>query len=413
MPVGNDDGQEDDGPVFPWLPPDDRLWRHPSEVGPPVDAPAADPVGPAGHVWTVAIAAGVVGALVASAVLIAVGSMHARTTTKIVTVPSPRPPTSILANATLSGGAMLWPQVVEYVAPSVVAVSTTVGGSQSESGSGVIFAGGGKETDIITAYDLVSGGGTISVSFNGGQSQKAKLVGKDPTTGIAVLSVDSTGHALPAMGTVSELSRAQEVLALGASDANASNYTEGDISGLDDSVTDQSDSTLVGMLAIGGGPISPNTDGGAIVDQSGWVVGIYSLAASGGSSDQDESYAVPIDTAMHVALDLMAGKKPTHPWLGIASATDVSTSTTARPGRSAGASIGAVCADSPASHAGLKQGDLVTAVGGQPVRSSASLITILSHDRVGRLVKVGYRVPQGRALTATLRVADEPSNLAC
>jgi putative serine protease PepD len=346
----------------------------------------------------------VVGALVASAVLIAVGTMHARTITKIVNVPAPRPPTSVLANKTVSGNGV-WPPVVQSVAPSIVAVSTMVGGSQTESGSGVVFDIGTNVTDIITAYDLVSATGSIDVSFDGGQSQKAKLVGTDPTTGIAVVSVASTNHVLPSFGTISELSPAQAVLALGANDADASNYASGPITSLDYAVTDQNDNTLVGMLAIGGGPVPANTDGGAIVDQAGGVVGIYSLAASGGSSDQDLAYAVPIDTAERVALLLIAGqKKPTHPWLGIASAIDVST----------GTSIGSVCPNSPAARAGLKPGDLVTAVGGQRVESSASLITIVSHDaRVGQSVRVAYHAPQGRARSVLLQVANQPATLSC
>jgi putative serine protease PepD len=369
--------------------------------------------GPAGHVWTVALAAGVVGALVASAVLIAVGTMHSAPVKELEQVKVASPPTTILANST---EAPVWSSVASNLDPSVVAVSTTLGEAQGVIGSGVVFASGVKDTYIVTAADLLAGG-TVTASFDGLRPEKAKIVGQDPTTGLALLAMKtSAGEAdLANWGDVSSLSLAEDVMTVGARQPDEPNYIPGNISQLDGSVTTDNDTTMVGMLEVSTAAAMPaHLDGGAIVDDSGDVVGIYTSAASGGATNPNEEYAVPSDVVTRVARALMVGQKLVHPWLGIGSATDVTATTSDTQRVSAvGAVIGSVCPGSPAAAAGLEDNDIVTGLGSTRVTTSGQLITMLAGASIGKRVRVAYHAPQGLTQYATMRVADEPTAIAC
>lgn len=390
--VADEEGQEDEGPLFAWLPPEDRLWRHPSEVGAdgPAPVPRPRPSWPATHVWTVALAAGLVGALLTSALLVVTGSLFPRATTRVIE--GTETPTSLLTNQTdpPGGAAQTWPQVAKALAPSVVAVTSSVGGSGGQTGSGVIFETGAGTTDIITSKDLLQSGGSVQVQFNDGRSLPAHLVGTDQATDIAVLSVPVKDGNLPYWGTVANLSDAQSVLAMGASTASDGGYVQGTVTGLDQAVPDQNDSMLVGMVAISGGPVPSGTDGGAVVDQAGEVVGIDTASAATSSSSQSVTYAVPVDQAMRVANQIISKRQPTHPWLGIEASTDV----TQAKGGPAGALVTQVYPGTPAWSAGLRPDDIITSIAGQRVTSSAMVTSVVANMRVGRRVAVSFQKGQ-------------------
>lgn len=401
--MADDEGQEEDGPLFAWLPPEDRLWRHPSEVGTDPANPSAPhsssrTAWPPNHLWSVAVAAGLVGALVASALFVATGSLYPRSTTKFVD--QPVTPTSLLTNKTTPSGNAVptWPEVAKTLAPSVVAVSSSVAGAGEQTGSGVIFLGGDSKTYVITSSDLLQSGGDVRVQFNDGRTMPAKVVGTDQVTGISVLSVSVTDQSLPVLGSVAYLSDAQPVLAIGASTGAGSNYTQGTISSLDQAVPDQNDTMLVGMVAVNGGQVSPTTDGGAVVDQAGEVVGVETDAASTGS-DQPMAYAVPVDVAYRVARELISRRSPTHPWLGVESASDVA---------GGGALVGGVYPGSPAARIGVRPTDIITAIAGQRVTSSGMLTSVITNLPVGRRVAVDFRKGQ-RSFRRVAVIGNQPT----
>ncbi len=408
--MGSDDDQEDEGPLFAWLPPEDRLWRHPSEIDPDAITPVTGGSQPAGHVWTVAMAAGLVGALVASALFVATGTLRSHTTRVLEPIATP---SSVLTNdnhtspsATSSSG---WAGVASSLAASMVGVSSSVGDTVTASGSGIVYAAGGGVTDIITARDLLFNGGTLEVKFDNGASQPAQVIGSDPTTGIAIVAVSGPAPGAPASyGSVSTVAVAEPVLAVGAR-ADAPDVGTGTISGLDQSVVDaNSDSTLFGMLAITGGPVSDTNNGGAVVDGQGHIVGIDSNVSD--PQQQDVAYAVPMDVAMHVANQLLAHVTPTHPWIGVENATDLSTASAAELGVSGGAQIGAVAPSSPAASAGLRPNDIVTSLGGHSIRSSGALIQVLVADtHPEQRVRVDF-LREGSAHRATVLVQNQPTS---
>lgn len=399
-----EDGREDDGPLFAWLPPEDRLWRHPSEVGASAAERAASVWrrSPGARVWTVALVAGVFGAILASGVGLATGLFVQHT----VTVPVPLPARSTSAATTTSAQepANSWPAIANEVAPSVVGI--TAGG---QTASGVIYEAYQDSTYVITAADVVAGSRRVGILWDNGTRGRGYVVGADPASGVAVVRVAGAGHHPPAVfGTAANLQIASAVLAVAARSAGPASAA-GNLSLVGAELQTAGGYTLQGMMGISGLTVPASADGGALVDQGGEVVGITTDLTSVDSSMQGVAFAVPIDTAEHVAVQLLAGQKPADPWIGIQDATDVSTMTASQDGIAGGAEVGAVAPGSPAARAGLQAGDIVTAFDGEHVTSAGSLISLLAgcrpHDRTTISYLDGTRLHRARLTVGGLGAA--------
>jgi putative serine protease PepD len=417
---GHDEGREDDGPLFAFLPPDDRLWRHPSEIGdvPTEPNPTVPPsparsiatlARPVARTWSVALAAGLVGALIASGVFVGTG-MAGRQTTVVEPVMTPATVALEATSGASQSGVANWPSIANALAASVVAVRVSNEGNL-QTGSGVLYAAGDNQSYLITAQDLVAGGGSVVVVFTNGEVQDARLVGSDPLTGIALLATAGAHRSFPPFGSVSNVEIAEQVLAVGTRLANSSPVVTGAVSGLDQAVTTGSNDgdTMVGMLALSGATLPQTSDGGALVDPNGEVVGIATDVTSTDPSAQGVAYAVPIDVAEHVATQLLAGQTPTHPWLGIDDATDLTGAAATQLGVTGGAVVGMVDAGSPASAAHLQPDDIVIAFDGHAVTSSGALVTLLSQCQPGERTTLTF-LRQAKKLTVTVTVGDQPSN---
>lgn len=406
-----EDGQEDEGPLFPWLPPEDRLWRHPSEVG---DAGAAGGHRPPSHralshhavrhqvtrLWTVALLAGVAGALVVSGLFVATGSLRQRTVIEplppdnatLTTDPSPDPP-----QPTQSGD---WTAIAEDVSQSVVSVQLE--GNGPEVGSGVIFKAVDGFTYVITADDLFTNGrSNITVSFSNGATVAAKWVGADAVSGIAVLAVRGTNFQLPQFGSVSTMRVADQVMAVGARTTSQDAVQSGLVASLDTGLASSTGTTMLGLISVTGVSTPQAADGGALVDADDEVIGINTDMTAANSNQENVDYAIPFDLAEHIADQLVAGVKPTHPWIGVDGATDAVSKT-------GGAVVGSVQPGSPASLAGIRTGDIITRFYGQPVTTSGSLVTLLAECTDGQSAGITW-LHNGVSHTATVRVTEQPA----
>jgi putative serine protease PepD len=449
---GEDEGREEEGPLFAWLPPEDRLWRHPSEMreaptapnptidfaaarqaddlaGPGRDATTGATTSPATtsaatatgttatltrpptRVWTLALAAGLAGALFASGFFFATGMSDRRTTTVVEPISTPGTTAAAYSSdQSRSSTVGDWPSIASALAASIVTVQSTDEGNL-QVGSGVLWAAGRNVSYILTAQDLVSGSGSIRVSFSSGAAQTARLVGSDPVTGVAVLATGGDHRSMAQFGSVSNVEVAEEVLAVGTRQAGSGSVVTGAVSGLDQEVTTGTDDqTMVGMLALTGLTVPATADGGALVDPEGEVVGIDTDITSTDPSSADVAYAVPIDVAEHVAVQLLAGRTATHPWLGIDDATDLTGTPAHALGVAGGAVVGTVDADSPASAAGIAPGDVITAFDGHPVTSSGSMITLLSQCQPGDDTTLTYFRDTTRT-TVRITVGDQPADI--
>ncbi len=415
-----DDGLEEEGPFFAWLPPDDRLWRHPSEA-PPASPAESDsrrrlpltallPTGShasASRIWTVAVMAGVIGALAASGIGMVSGAFQPKTT--IVHAVMPTGPSETLAS--ISGPTaptVDWTAVDDAVAPSVVGIDVTTATGPA-SGSGLLFLGAGARTFVITDSALVAQAGSIMVSLLSGQRYQADLVQSDPLSGLALVSVPTGPLHFPQLGSVASLQLANPVLAVGARTANgAGAYVfPGWVTSEDREVDVAGGNAMQNLIAVNGAVLPPAAAGGPLLDQQGQVVGITVSLQATDTSDQSLAFAVPVDVAMHVVQEMLAGTAVTHPWVGVTNAFDISSSDAHRYGLSGGAQIGQVWPDSPASHLGLGANDIVTALCDKPVTSTGVLTQVLSQCPPNKAAAIRY-LHQGAPVQSKVWVSPNP-----
>jgi putative serine protease PepD len=402
-----DDGPEEEGPFSQWVSPDDRLWRHPSEFRlstPPGGVATLEHPSPV-RTWTVAVVAGLVGALLASGVTMASGGLGHRTTVLQQAVTRVASPDTLAVASQSTVADPNWSVVDNRIEAYVVAITN----SDGSSGSGVVYADGSGSSHrsfILTTDDLV--GGSIQVTFNDGETQAAHLVGSDPKSGLALLSVTGTNRPLPVFGSVADLQVAEQLLAVSGSDEGDPPLASLTVQSVDDAVAASDDETMVGMLAVTG---SATTDeGGALVDATGQVVGITTSMTAIDPAQENTSYAIPIDVARHVAGQLLAGRPATHPYIGVGNTVDLSSLIAQQLGVAGGARLGTVASGSPAAAAGLSQEDVITALDGRPVPSAGTLISVIASSQPGTSMTVSY-LHQGKPATATVRVTEQPASV--
>lgn len=415
--VEADDGPEDEGPLLPWIPPDDRLWRHPSEVGSSDPRPASS--GPGGprilrasttKTWSVAVVAGVVGAILASGVGVATGNFG-RQTTVVQPVTHMMSPTTMALTA--SSNTPNWPAIADHVSPSVVSI-TTAGSNGNQSGSGVLYLSTDNRSYILTSAALI-GDGMVQVTFDDSETQHARVVGIDHKTGLGLVSVAGPGNrafAAPTFGSQADLRVAEQVMAVGARSFGVvgSPVASGSISGLDQAINVGDDSTMEDLISIASSTPAGTDAGGALVDAQGAVFGIQAFVDSSDASSQGQSYAIPMDLAMHVASQMLAGSRVTHPWLGIVDAADPSSATTRQLQLAGGAQVTQVAPGSPAQALGLTPSDVVTSFNGQPVATTGGLNLLVDRCDVGHRAPIAY-IHGSQTLTRTITVTEAPNDV--
>ena len=240
--------------------------------------------------------------------------------------------------------------------PSVVKVNVT-GSSESGSGSGIILSKDGKILTNNHVVAVAGDSGSITVNFNDGTTKRAKVIGTDPMTDVAVIQAEGVSDLTPApLGKSSSLKVGQTVVAVGSPFGLNATVTTGIVSALNRpvSVPTEDDTTPApSRRSVGFGQqqqqqqqqgqdlsttypaiqtdaaINPGNSGGPLVDMSGRVVGINSSirTASSQSTEQGGSiglgFSIPIDEVLPIVNQITDDQKPTHARLGV-SVSDVS-----------------------------------------------------------------------------------------
>jgi putative serine protease PepD len=421
--VGSDFGLEDEGPFFPWLPPEDRLWRHPSEAGDsaPPGTQAGGRGGPGsvgswlhsaasgpGRIWTVAIVAGVIGAVAASGVGFVTGAF-VQPTTVIRSVLSTSPAVTL---ATAGGPGVDWTAVDKSVAPSVVAINVS-GADGPQTGSGLLLINGSSQAYVVTDRSLIGSAtdaddlGPIGVTFISGKQAKGRLVGQDPVSGLAVISVPNVQDTFPTLGSVAELAVANPVMAIGAQNLQGGSVFPGSVTAENREVDVADGGNLENMIAVSGTPMPAPVAGGPLVDQYGRVVGITVEIDPTDATDQNLTFAVPVDVAERVVQQIVAGEKVAHPWLGLYDSVDLSSAVAHQDGLIGGALAVGVTPNSPASHIGLAPTDIITSLNGEPVTSAGTLTALLSGCRPSDRARISF-IRDGEMMNATVVVSNQP-----
>jgi putative serine protease PepD len=349
-----------------------------------------------------AVAGGVIGGVIASA------------------IDSPSSSNSATASATVSGtnesagsgqpsGAVCQvTQVAKKVLPSVVTISAK-GATTGGTGSGEVIRSDGY---ILTNNHVIApaaNGGALEVLFSDGKSAAATITGRDPRTDVAVIKVDETGLPAIAVGESSTLQVGQPVVALGAPLGLSSTVTTGIVSALDRTVEVPGENSATALL-LGAiqtdAAINPGNSGGALVNCAGQFVGIPSAGASVPSSSGESGggsiglgFAIPSDLAIAEANEIISTGRVSHAYLGITAAPV--TSAAAGNGSVAGLYVTVVDPTGPAHAAGLRVGDIITTIDGEPAASSGQLIALTLSKSPGDKVQLGYQ-RDGAKHTATV-----------
>ncbi|HUB71410.1 MAG TPA: PDZ domain-containing protein [Acidimicrobiales bacterium] len=416
-------GDEEEPQSSPWLHPDDRLWRHPSEVR---SNPPVAPSPPEGHLrrlarntqarlWFVGVISGLVGALLSIGLLLATGEIGSPPDVIRSTV------TSTVTTDPHSGGDV--PGLIGTlgnVEPSIVGV-TVNGPNGVETGSGVVVPPSvGNESYIVTEAGLFADTGSntqIQVTTNWDYNATGSLVSFDQGSGIALIKA----VLLPAkdvnaanLGSVANIQTGEEVLMVGslpeAASDNASNFATGyinDTLSFIPPVNGSSDAIFSMLVANFSLPQGSPDFGGAIVDSNGNVLGIadYVESASGG---QTYVYVTPIDTVMaEVTAMIKEGQAGPYPWLGVLQATDLSGPGAQSFNLSGGVQVETIAVGSPVAKAGLQDNDVISSLDGHSLPSVGALIEWLANAKPGQVVTIGW-LHNGHQRTAAITLGTQP-----
>jgi putative serine protease PepD len=271
------------------------------------------------------------------------------------------------------------------------------GPSQSATATGTGFVVDGKG-HIVTAAHVVEGASSISVKFQDGTTRTAKVLGTDEATDVAVLSVDPSGLTLHplALGSSASLAIGDQVAAIGDPFTYQRSLSTGVVSGLDRTISAPNGFTVAHAIQTDAA-LNPGNSGGPVLDAGGRVIGIVDQIATNGTSQTSSGvgFAVPIDLVKHELSQLEAGKTIRHAYLGVAT----STADSASPG----ALAQSVTRSGPAADAGLRSGDVVTAIDSTPIHGTNDLVAAIAAHQPGDHVQLTVRRgSQTVKLTATL-----------
>jgi putative serine protease PepD len=375
----------------PWATPPGALGAsRPADTGGPASPPATPTKTSRRPGWPVVVAtagiAGLLGALVGVQLAPTPATPTAETTPAEGSVldtsaPVGRAPESIAG-------------IAEAALPSVVSISTATG-----TGSGFITTDDGY---IITNNHVIADSGDrgVQVALQDGRTVDADLIGTSPAYDLAVLDVDLTGLTPLALGNSDEVAVGDPVVAVGSPLGLDGTVTSGIVSATNRPVSagGVGETSFISAIQTDAA-INPGNSGGPLLDAQGRVVGVNSsIAALGGFGGQAGSiglgFAIPINQARVTAEQIIADGEASYPVIGATLQMDPA---------SDGAVIAEVVPGEPAAQAGLRSGDRVVAINGQPVRGPDELIVAIRTKQPGDTVSLSFiRSQQEETVEITL-----------
>jgi putative serine protease PepD len=277
--------------------------------------------------------------------------------------------------------------IAARVLPSVVSIETTSkdGGG---SGSGFVISSNGY---LLTNNHVIADADAINVVLNDGREFAAKVLGRDESYDLAVLKIKITGLKALQFGDSEKVQVGDSVIAFGSPLGLSGTVTQGIISAKDRPVTagDENSSTSFISALQTDAAINPGNSGGPLVDATGAVIGVNSAIATLGAGSQTGSiglgFAIPINQARKTADQLIKDGKATYPVIGVS--VDMNYT-------SGGALIAkkttAILPGGPAAKAGLRPGDIITAINGIKINTPEELIVEIRTNSVGDEVTITY-----------------------
>ena len=373
------------------LPPDDRLWRHPSEIG--VRRPSARR-----QLWVVGMASAVAASLLSTGLAVVTGALldTGGSGSRVVDT------SGIVPQPTLVGAKADVVTVADRVRPAIAQLRVERG--RSGSGSGVFFRSDGH---LLTNAHVVDGATSVVVVLSSGRELPARVVGSDPDSDTAVVKVDGGPFPVAEMGSTTNLRVGQEAIAIGSplGLTGGPSVTVGVVSAMHRSVRTRTGQTLMDMVQTDA-PLAPGSSGGVLLDARGRVIGITTAVAMTDTGTEGFGFATPIDAVRSAAEQLMTTGRVVSVWLGV-EGSDLDGATALALNVDGGAIVERVKADSPAERAGLATRDVIVGVNGKPVTSMGMLVVSVRSHRPGDVCTLDVvRDNQHHAMLVT--VAERP-----
>jgi len=389
---------------------------------PPAPAVASPPASPdfarrltAAIVVAVILATG--GGVGAGWALARLISSHYTTQAHVQTVSPIQQSTSGSTNLDING-------ITRKVSPAVVDINTviqTASGSAAAAGTGLIITSSG---DVLTNNHVVEGSVSIKVTIQGKSgTYAATVLGVDPTDDIAVIHINGvSGLPTVTIADSSTVKVGDTIYALGNALGlgGAPRVTQGTVTALDQTITASDNGAqaeqLTGMIQSDA-EISPGDSGGALVNSAGQVIGIVTAGEAQGfrSTSTTIAFAIPSSKAVDIANRILAGQAGNGVYIGPVGYLGVSVQTldansAAQLGLSvsSGAYVRGVVAGSPAEHAGITAGSVITRVNSVVVDSATALGDALHQYKPGDQVKITW-IAGSATHTATVTLISGPA----
>jgi putative serine protease PepD len=299
--------------------------------------------------------------------------------------------------------------VAHAIGPAVVRLDVSAG-AEDITASGIILDTRGNVVTSRHTFDGAGANPAVQVTLADGRRLPAELIGTDDTADVAVVRLTAPPDDLSAarFGDSDDATVGEWVLAVGSALGLEQSFTAGIISGrpqLDGPVA-----TGRGSFLLTDAKVNPGDAGGALVDLEGQVVGLTTLISAGPGGGY--GYAVPINQVRRIAQAIVQDGHAGHPYIGVGlrELGDLSAADRGRLGAlpSAGAVVSRVGRDTPAARAGLRPGDVITAVDDLDVPAPAELVSIIARQPIGARLALGI-MRGGRSHRVVVSVDDLPA----
>ena len=311
---------------------------------------------------------------------------------------------------------------VEKVYNAVVVVSNYKGENPYASGSGFVYKSDDKNFYIITNHHVVSGGDNFKITYSDGSTEEATLLGGDIYADIAILKTKVKKDVEPvSIGKTESLRVGDTTFTIGAPLANVYSWTvtRGIISGKERLVeveieTNDGKAPYIMNVLQTDAAVNSGNSGGPLCDSNGEVIGVISAKISS-TGVEGMGFAIPVEVAVEKAEQIINGDATDYPYIGISMLDIEEALSDFRYSRyiremniTSGVFVAGVEYNSPASKAGLEQGDVITKINGKEISSVAYLRYELYKHKIGDTIEVGI-IREGKEKKVSIKLTMKQS----